>query len=74
LPTSSGAWFRRGLAHEVAPPLYASRQDPDGDFNGAVADPDVVAQAWAALRHEVEYADRFVAATPDLLSASVDTS
>jgi len=64
-------WFRRGLAGEVAPPLYATRADPDGDFNGAVADPAVVAQAWAAWRGEVEYADRFVAATPDLLSISV---
>jgi hypothetical protein len=36
-----------------------------------VADADVVAQAWAAWRAEVVYADRFVAATPDLLSVSV---
>ena len=36
-----------------------------------MADPEVVAQAWAAWRGEVEYADRFVAATPDLLSVSV---
>jgi uncharacterized damage-inducible protein DinB len=64
-------WFRRGLAGEDAPPRYASREDPDGDFNGAVADPEVVAQAWAAWRDEIEYADRFVAATPDLLSVSV---
>ena len=66
------SWFRRGLAGEDAPPLFASKADPDGDFNGAVADPEVVAQAWAAWRGEVEYADRFVAATPDLLSVSVD--
>ncbi len=65
------SWFRRGLAGEDAPPLFATRDDPDGDFNGAVADPEVVAQAWAAWRREVENADRFVAATPDLLSASV---
>jgi hypothetical protein len=65
------SWFRRGLAGEDAPRLFATRADPDGDFNGAVADPEVVAQAWAAWRGEVEYADRFVAATPDLLSVSV---
>jgi uncharacterized damage-inducible protein DinB len=65
------SWFRRGLAGGDAPPLFATRADPDGDFNGAVADPEVVAQAWAAWRGEVEYADRFVAATPDLLSVSV---
>jgi uncharacterized damage-inducible protein DinB len=65
------SWFRRGLAGEDAPPLFATRADPDGDFNGAVADPEVVARAWAAWRSDVEYADRFVAATPDLLSVSV---
>jgi uncharacterized damage-inducible protein DinB len=65
-------WFRRGLAGEDAPRLFGSRNDPDGDFDGAAADPEVVAQAWAAWRAEVEYADRFVAATPDLLSVSVD--
>ena len=74
LADAERSWFRRGLAREDAPPLYASREDPDGDFNGAVADPDLVAQAWAAWHDEVDYADRFVAATPDLLSASVDTS
>jgi uncharacterized damage-inducible protein DinB len=64
-------WFRRGLAGEDAPRLFSSRNDPDGDFDAAVADPDMVAQAWAAWREEVAYADRFVAATPDLLSVSV---
>ena len=66
------SWFRRGLAGEDARPLFATREDPDGDFNGAVADPEVVARAWSAWRGEVEYADRFVAATPDLLSVSVE--
>jgi hypothetical protein len=44
------SWFRRVLAGEDAPPLFATREDPDGDFNGAVADPEVVLQAWAAWR------------------------
>jgi len=66
------SWFRRGLAGENVPPIYVSIEEPDGDFDGAVADPAVVAQAWSAWRDEVEYADRFVAATPDLLSVSVD--
>jgi uncharacterized damage-inducible protein DinB len=65
-------WFRRGLAGEDAPPLYASRAEPDGDFNGAVADPEIIAEGWASWRNEVDYADRLVAATPDLLSVSVD--
>jgi len=39
---------------------------PDGDFNGAVPDPEVVAEAWNTWRAEVEFADRFVAEAPDL--------
>jgi hypothetical protein len=35
--------------------------DPDGDFNGAVADPAVVEDAWAAWRAEVAFANDFVA-------------
>jgi hypothetical protein len=37
-----------------------------------VADAAVVAQAWQAWRDEIAYADRFVAAAPDLLSSSVE--
>jgi len=47
-------WFRRGLAGENVPPIYVSIEEPDGDFDGAVADPAVVAQAWSAWRDEVE--------------------
>jgi uncharacterized damage-inducible protein DinB len=59
-------WFRRFMADEDAPPLFYSRDDPDGDFDGAVADPALVAGAWDAWRAEVANADRFVAAHPDL--------
>jgi len=59
-------WFRRRMAGEEAPRRYKSEVDPDGDFNGAVADPDVVAEAWAAWRAEVDFAERFVADAPDL--------
>ena len=60
------SWFRRTMAGEDAPRLYTSPDDPDGDFDGAVADPAVVAAAWAAWRAEVAYAERFVAAAPSL--------
>ncbi|WP_203916439.1 DinB family protein [Rugosimonospora africana] len=53
-------WFRGGLAQEDTASLYSSREDPDGDFDGAVPDPEVVAAAWAAWREEAEYTDRFV--------------
>ena len=41
-------WFRRVMAGETAPPLFYSRESPDGDWDGAVADDAVVAEAWQA--------------------------
>jgi Protein of unknown function (DUF664) len=58
--------FRTVMAGEDAPRLYCSETDRDGDFDGAVADAAVVAQAWDAWRAEVDYAERFVAAAPSL--------
>jgi uncharacterized damage-inducible protein DinB len=60
------SWFRRVMAGQDAPPLFYSDTDPDGDFDGAVPDPEVVAQAWNLWRAEVAFADRFVAEAPDL--------
>src|SRR4029077_21187012 len=51
--------FRRLLSGQDAPRLYMSATDPDGDFNGAVADPGVVAEAWQAWRAEVDFAVEF---------------
>ncbi len=59
-------WFRRVLAGQDAPPHYYSDTDPDGDFDGAVPDPEVVAEAWDTWRAEVAFTDRFVAEAPDL--------
>jgi uncharacterized damage-inducible protein DinB len=54
-------WFRRVMQHQLDEPrLYRTDDDPDLDFNGAVADPDVVADAWASWRREVEAAERYV--------------
>lgn len=60
------SWFRQMMAGQDAPPHFSSKTDPDGDFNGAVPDPEVVAQAWNLWRAEVAFADRFVAEAPDL--------
>lgn len=58
--------FRVMMAgHDVAP-LYRTDDDRDAEFNGAVADPAVVAAAWEAWRAEVEFATRFVAEAPSL--------
>jgi hypothetical protein len=59
-------WFRRTMAGDDAPRLYCSEADPDGDFDGAVADPAVVSEAWDSWRAEVAFADAFVASAPDL--------
>ncbi|HET9052415.1 MAG TPA: DinB family protein [Candidatus Dormibacteraeota bacterium] len=58
--------FRIAMAGEDVPRLYCSDSDRDGDFEGAVPDAEVVADAWAAWRSEVDFAERFVAAAPSL--------
>jgi len=55
------AWFRILFAGQDVPRLYQTPQDPDGDFNGAVADPAVVEEAFAAWRAEVAFAEEFIA-------------
>ncbi len=56
-------WFRRRFAGNDVPRRYQSDADPDGDFNGAVADQAVVDEAWAAWREEVAYAENFTRET-----------
>lgn len=58
--------FRVLMAGQDVPRLYCSRDNQDGDFDGAVADPAVVEEAWAAWRAEVDFATRFVAEAPSL--------
>ena len=60
------ATFRRLMAGQDAPRLYCSDDDRDGDFDGAVADPELVAQAWSTWRAEVEFAVEFVDDAPHL--------
>jgi len=42
------ATFRSLMAGQDAPRLYCSDTDRDGDFDGALADPAAVTQAWEA--------------------------
>jgi uncharacterized damage-inducible protein DinB len=60
------AWFRSFMAGQDAPSRFSSREDPDGDFDGARPDEAVVAEAWQAWREEIAFADSFVAAAPAL--------
>jgi hypothetical protein len=66
LAETERATFRVMLAGQDVPRLYISPADRDGDFDGAVPDPEVVAQAWQAWRAEVDFATRFVAEAPSL--------
>ncbi|WP_326688015.1 DinB family protein [Streptomyces sp. NBC_01795] len=60
------SWFRRTMAGLDAPRLYRGLERPDGDFDGAVADPAVVEEAWATWRAEAAFTDRFIAEAPGL--------
>ncbi|TYL55089.1 DinB family protein [Nocardioides sp. BGMRC 2183] len=57
---------RRVMTGDDAPRIYRTEQDRDGDWNGAVADPAVVAEAWQAWRRETAATDRAFAAIDDL--------
>ncbi|GHH14455.1 hypothetical protein GCM10018780_55070 [Streptomyces lanatus] len=59
-------WFRRVMAGQDVPRHYRTEADPNGDFDGAVPDPAVVAEAWATWRSEVAFAERFVDEAPSL--------
>jgi hypothetical protein len=54
------------MAGQDAPPHFYSDANPDGDFDGAVPDPAVVAEAWEVWRAEVAFTDQFVAEAPGL--------
>jgi len=58
------SWFRRGVAGQDAPPLYYSKDDPDGDFDN-VDDADV-GEAFATWRAECEQAREILARVESL--------
>ena len=58
--------LRRVMAGEDAPRLYCTEEDRDGDWNGAIADPAVVDDAWRRWRAEAEATDQFIAGVADL--------
>ncbi len=43
-------WFRGIMAGQDVPAHFCTDTDRDGDFDGAVPDPGVVAEAWNAWR------------------------
>jgi len=69
LAAGERATFRVMMAGQDVPRLFGSG---DADFDGAVPDPRVVAEAWDAWRAEVDFATRFVAEAPNLDLAADD--
>jgi uncharacterized damage-inducible protein DinB len=59
-------WFRRVMSAEDAPPYFYTPEDLDGDFDNAIADPELVDEAWLRWREEVAYAEAFVDDAPNL--------
>jgi uncharacterized damage-inducible protein DinB len=59
-------WFRKILAGQEVPRVFPPEDGPDPAFDGAVADPAVVEQAWRLWREEVAFTDAFIAAAPNL--------
>jgi uncharacterized damage-inducible protein DinB len=52
-------WFRQRFAGQDVPRRYQSEAEPDGDFDGAEADQEVVEEAWSAWREETAFAEQF---------------
>ena len=56
-------WFQRVLQGRTQPPrLYKRDDDRDWDFNGAVADPAVVEDAFATWKREIAAAQQWLEA------------
>ena len=60
------ATFQVMMSGQDVPRLFCTDTDRDGDFDGAAADPQVVAEAWAAWRAEVDFATALVEEAPSL--------
>lgn len=59
-------WFERVLKQQPdVPQIYDTPEDSDADFNGAVADPAVVDEAWATWRERAASADAWLDALPE---------
>lgn len=57
-------WFRQVMAGQDVRRHYRTEEEPAGEFTGAVADPELVADAWKTWRAEVAFAEQFVAQAP----------
>jgi uncharacterized damage-inducible protein DinB len=59
------SWWRRVMDRRLdLPRMWGKDEHRDADFDGAVADDAVVAEAWEAWRREVAYAEEWQASHP----------
>lgn len=59
------SWWRRVMDRRLdLPRMWGKDEHRDADFDGAVADDAVVAEAWEAWRREVAYAEEWQATHP----------
>ena len=59
------SWWRRVMDRRLdLPKMWGKDEHRDADFDGAVADDAVVAEAWEAWRREVAYAEEWQATHP----------
>jgi uncharacterized damage-inducible protein DinB len=59
-------WFRRVMEGQDVPRLYWAPDHRDLDFDGAVADPKVVADAWESWHREVAHSETYLAQAESL--------
>jgi len=59
-------WFQIVLQGKNEPRLYGKDQHRDADFDGAVADPEVVTEAFDTWREQVAAAQEYLRTTPSL--------
>ena len=64
--------FRMMMAGEDGPRLFCSDTNRDGDFDGAIPDPQVVAEAWDLWRKEADFANQFIANAASLAITADD--
>jgi uncharacterized damage-inducible protein DinB len=53
-------WFQRALQGKDEPSPFVAADDRDADFNGAVADPAVVEEAFATWKQQIAAADAWL--------------
>ncbi|HQU26890.1 MAG TPA: DinB family protein [Acidimicrobiales bacterium] len=59
-------WFRRVIEGRDVVDPFASDVDPDADFNGALANPGCVAEAFGAWHAEIDHAEGVLAGIENL--------